>query len=82
VQNWTVLPRHCFAPGAQTPVQEPAAQTNGQVEPDTHWPLASQERGTLPWQSAAPGEQIPVQVPVWQIDGQLLLCQWPVASHV
>ena len=60
-----VLPEHCFAPGAQTPVHVPLTHAwfVHAVAP-CHTPLASHVWGVLPEHCVALGAQTPVHAPL------------------
>jgi hypothetical protein len=81
------MPLHCFAPGVQTPVQAPPAQTYWQAAPVfCQAPFASQVCGCRLLHCLAVGVQTPAQVPVAfaQTYGQAVpvFCQAPFASQV
>jgi hypothetical protein len=72
------------APGAQTPVHVPWAQTYGQAVPAPQFPPELQVSTSLPLHCVEPGVHVPVQAPETQA---LLAHGWvlvhvPVASHV
>jgi hypothetical protein len=65
VCGWS--PLHCFAVGAQVPVQAPPLQTNAQAVPVfCQVPVASQVCGCRPLHCFIPGVQAPVQAPALQ----------------
>lgn len=61
------MPEHCVEDGEQE-THEPERQTGvcpEQAVPVIQFPVESQDRGTLPWQSEVPGVQA-VQSPLMQ----------------